>query len=468
MSEHGTASPAMPHILVPACDLEAARALDLPATLLGVPDAGDRGPAQPVCAVALLCLSAQGRATAEALCADWPAYLADPAPPLCDLSTLDGAAQAQAALRATAQGMAAALGSSLHQRADLLGQLAALRATHEDQSLALSRAEALLEMQARGGGWPVQDHAPLATEAEDGFRLQPADSLRQRLALGSDGISALALFLPEQSFATDGQLSVRLEICGSGEEAARWTVAAPDLSRGWLHLGRARALPDDPQNIDLVLDWQGTGPLVLGAGLHHPARTLCATLAGVAQDRILAHRLWKFLPGRAVAVPLGAHLAEQSAPGWLYLPPEMLAGAVSADAERAGALQFHDALGALQVHPQPQGLSAARLDGALPSGIARIEARVMARAPFCPPMEYALAAVPRHPLRPLGDLVEEAARAGHVCDWMRRAGVEEGCLTLHLPAPLQGRHDLLLLTRVPEGGGAAYGWATFRDIRMSA
>jgi len=150
----------------------------------------------------------------------------------------------------------------------------------------------------------------------------------------------------------------------------------------------------------------------------------------------------------------------------LHLDPAHLEQALEGDPETP-CLLFHRDQDALQVHPQPDVLSAARLPGAVPSGVVTIAARIGGLSPICPVIEYALAVVPRHPLRPLADLVIEAAGAGRLSDWVRRDGDIEGDVSLLLPeAPPEAR-DLLLITRVPLGQTTAYGWATFRDIWMS-
>lgn len=473
------AARALPALIVALNDLAEAEALDLGATVLAWDgDAlleGATARSMQSCAaqvIGAMALSADGLAGLNGLEDAWSRACGTRLVPVRDLSQVAPDARPEAASRAVAQLMAPAFNDLARQNADLLADLARLRVAHEDLEIALRKRTQFVLSQSGGKRWLEQAHGPLELSAEGALLLPPHGRISQRLKTGSDGLSDIAIYLPEQPLPDEGTLHLRVRLNESGDLAGEWRVPARALQPGWLRAAWVTALADDLQTVELDLAWEAAQPLRVGAGVQHPDRVLCARLSDggetPAPDRILAHRVWKYMPGCTAPLPIGAHVAS-AAPeaSEYYIDPTHLERALEAEPETP-CLQFQPAFGSLQVHPRPGALTAARLPSAVPPGIVQLSARVGARAPICPPMDYALAVVPRHPLRPLADLVEEALRAGHASDWMRRERDAEGELALFLPAPLDKTSDLLLVTRVPPGQGASYGWATFRDIRMSS
>ena len=462
----------LPALIVAPCDLGPAQALDL-ACALRVWAGGDTLEGQPLQActaqvLGALCLSQEGQTQLAGLGAAWEAATGLPALPLHDLSRLAPSEQREAAAQAQAALLAPAYSTLAQHNAALLGQLAQLRMAHEDLAIAARKREQRLLSQSGGQRWLTQAHGPLERGAEGAHLLAPGARICQRLKVGSDGLSDIAVFLPDQPLPESGEVTARLHLGESGDVIGSWQIPARKLAPGWLRLSLVTALADDLQTVTLELVWQGDAPLRLGAGVHHPDPALCAQIEGAAQDQILAHKVWKYMAGCTPPLPVEGHIAAPAPAGTqYYIDLAQLERALEGDPE-APCLRFYRALEALQVHPRPETLTAARLPSAVPPGITQITAVVGARAPICPVMEYALAVVPRHPLRPLADLAAEAARAGHMSDWVRREADAMGEVTLVLPAPHSESADLLLITRVPPGKRAAYGWATFRDIRMSA
>lgn len=473
------AAPRLPALILATCDLVEAETCGLGATLLtwdgeALSQGAERRPMPNFVAqvVGAMALSPEGAAQLGGLDDAWGLETGLDALPIVDLSSMDRAARSEAAVRAFAQLLAPAFGDLARQNADLLADLARMRVAQEDLEIMARKQAMLIRSQSGGKRFLAQAHGPLDLAADAGFVLPPSARLLQRLKVASDGLTDVAIYLPEHGFPESGALTVRLSLCESGDVAGEWRIPARNLSHGWLRVALVTALGDDLQSVELDIAWDGAVPLRLGAGVHHPDPALCARVVQdggeTPQQQILAHRLWKYVPGCVAPLPVDAHVATPAVPGaGFYVDPTHLQQALEGDPE-APCLQFQPAIDALQVHPRPETLTAARLPSSLPPGVTEITARVGARAPICPPMEYALAVVPRHPLRPVADLVEEAMRQGLASDWMRREGDAEGEVTLYLPAPLEQTGDLLLVTRVPPGQGASYGWATFRDIRMSA
>ncbi|WP_068305942.1 DUF6212 domain-containing protein [Pararhodobacter sp. CCB-MM2] len=472
----------LPGVVVAPEDYDDAAALGLEVALLvwegddALRGAHGSKPLQTMTArvVGALALSAEGQQTLQEFVTHWSRTTGMPDLPLAVIPESDPSARRALASQALLRCIAPVVLALAKHNADLLGMLAQLRLTHERQGILLRKYEEQLRTQSQNQRWLTRSRGPLATAAETGFCLMPGATLRQRLELGSEGVSDVAIFVPEQMIAQDGQLKARLHLSESGDVAAEWTLPAAVLHTGWLRLSLARTLSDDIQTLQLEFCWQGRLPLRLGAGLYHPDPGLCARLNGQPQSQILAYQVWTFLAESSPPLPADGHCEDLSAakapgerPSCFYLDPTYFEQALEADPD-ASCVSFHQEKQALQVHPRPDELSAARLLRAVPSGVRSVSARVGGLAPICPIMEYALAVVPRHPVRPFKDLVAEAEHTGCLSDWVRREGDVSGDLTLHLREPLPQACDLLLITRVPPGHPTSHGWATFRDIRMSA
>ncbi|MCC1482861.1 DUF6212 domain-containing protein [Roseibaca sp. Y0-43] len=458
-----------PALIVAHCDRAAAQTLDLSCKLL-VWDGEALLEGKPLKActaqvLGALILSQEGQEQLSGLGEAWVAATGLRELPLKDLAGLSPSDQPEAAARALAAMLIPAFSALAAYNADLMGQLAKLRIAHE--SLAISarkRAQQVLS-QSDGKRWLAQAHGPLSLDPQAAHILPPGTHLTQRLKIHSEGLSDIAIFLPE--VPDEGQIVAKLRLGESGNVVGHWQISERDLSPGWLRLSLVTALDEDQQTATLEVSWHGHSPLRLGAGVYHPDPDLCAHING-ATDQILAHRVWRFMAGCTPSLPVDGHYAAPVPQGArFYVDPSHLERALEGEPE-APCLKFYGALKALQVHPRPNALTAARLPSAVPPGITQIDATIGARAPFCPMIDYALAAVPRHPLHPLPDLLADAARAHRMSDWVSRSGDAMGEVTLILPEPFVQTHDLLLVTRVPPGKTAAHAWATFRDIRMVA
>jgi len=463
-------------LTVPSCDMSVAAKFDLPATLLAgeigsrlslVEDGTPVDPrAQAARMMGCLVLTDAGREMAKSLVAAWHVCTGRDMP-LLDLSAVALANQEEEALRGLMHLCGSRLTVLAQHNADLLKMLAVLREAHEEQGAALCRTKSFLLRTVESRRWLAQAHGPLSLEAERQFCLAPGERLIQRLAAGSAGLSDIGIFLPDQDWPETGKLRARLHLVESDTLAGSWNLPGAELGPGWLRLTLLDALTDDEQTLRLELNWDGPAPLVLGAGVYHPDPTFGADLAGRRQYRILAHRIWKYLPGARAPLPADGHWAAVPGSAPVYIDSEHLSRAVPVDPDNP-CLQYFPKLEALQVHPRRQKLSAARLMGAVAPGMCEVSATVGGRDERVPEVEYALAVAPRHPLREIGDLVDDCARRGYLSDWMRLSGDRQGDLCLILPEPIEWPCDLFLVTRPAPGAPHAYGWATFRNIRMTS
>jgi len=464
-------------LIVPADDMSAALKLGLPTALLsGSTEAGrlvltEAGAmlvpsAQTTRVAGCLALTSDTLPSARTIIEAWT-ETTGLGLPLIDMSEEIPSARAVAVLRETARLYGERMRKLALQNAELMEMLALLRVEHEDQGIALRKTRNFLLKTVESRRWLAQAHGPLSRDTPSQFRLAPRVTLIQRLAAGSAGLSDLGVFLPDQHWPQTGVLRVRLHLVESDMVKASWDIPAAKLAPGWLRLTLLDALEDDDQTLRLELSWEGTEALLLGAGLHHPDPVLCADLAGERQSQLLAHRIWKYIPGARAPLPADGHWTASSGVAPVSIDPEHLSQALPVDPD-GSRVQYFPNLEALQVHPQPEGLSAARLAGVVAPGLREITATIGGRDERVPAVEYALAVAPHHPLREIGDLVADCARRGHMSDWVCLSGDREGDLRLILPEPLKQVCDLFLVTRLAPRAAPAFGWATFRNIRMMA
>ena len=464
--------------LVDAPEVEWARALDLPVAVLGLHQADGRFSLHDgqrevdLRAAASLVIggaaaSPAARATFAAFGEAWATETGQPPPALIDLAdTPDPVARRLALLAGIARLLQDRLAQAMHHNAQLLTSMSRLRVTHEETRLSVQTLGSFIAQDARLHRVPVDTFGPLETSPQAGFRLTDGNAIHQRLAVGSSGTCDIAVFLPEQEFPASGQATVRLDLLESGDEIAVWNRDAADLGPGWWRMSLPAALGEDEQTMRMTARWQGEGALRIGAGLRHPDPRFCADLGGTPQGQILAHRVWKFLPGAAAPLPSDGQVAMMPRTGRVYVSTGHLAQATPLDPENE-CVKFLEKRKAVQVHPRRTGVSGARLMDIVAPGTRSIEATIGAIAYHCPPIEYALAVAPRHPLLPSGELLSRCAAAGALSDWVMLSGDQKGDLRLLLAAPARHTLDLFLLTRAAEGVRPSFGWATFGDIWMA-
>ena len=462
-------------LIVPGCDMAQAEMLELPVDLVAadmrddllVLTRADQMVAPGVLSaqtIGIMVLSKAGQAVAEAVSGVWEGATGQAAPPF--LGLFGRAGEQSVALGGVAQFYRVRLEEFVRYNAQLLDMMAVLRIEHVDLSRTLRQTESFLLKSVNSTRWLAQAYGPLRHDTEGQFKLAPGDRLRQRLSASSAGLTDIGLFLPDQEIPATGCLQVQLYLVEDGPQVGEWKISADLLMAGWMRFSLVRALDDDEQTAWVELSWQGDEPLFLGAGLHHPDPEFCAKLEDVGTERLLSHRIWKYLPGVKAPLSVDGHWAISLEGGRFYVDAEHLARAVPAGVDTT-CLEYFKALGALQVHPRQQGVSAALLPGAVASGVVEISATIGNRSELGSHIEYALAVAPRHPVRETGDLVAACERNGHLSDWVRLSGDRKGEIALRLTAPPNQTCDLVLLTRLAPGGYPAYGWATFSNIWMS-
>lgn len=461
-------------LLVPACDFTVAEALELPAEVIcaTVEDGaivleGNGGPRLPFKeasrVLGVLTLTAEAQANGVLLAELWHSAVGAQIPVL-DFGSADASSREIAIYREIIKILSERTAAFARETTKALEMLATLRAETESARSALRQTRNFLLESVERKRWLSQAHGPLSRAEGSAFKLLSGQRLLQRMTASSKGLSDVGIFLPEQVLPKTGLLQVWLHLKESNSEVGFWDIAAPNISPGWLRLSLVSALDDDEQTVTLDLHWQGASALSIGASLFHPDPEFRAIISGQSTSQMLAHRVWKYLPGAPAPMPTNTNVrATRGVP--FYIEAEHLATARSAN-EDAESVKFFPSLEALQVHPRKVGVSAARLIKSVPPGTREIRLKIGGRHEQGPAIEYSVAVAPHHPLKDIGDLLDDCARDKRQSDWVCLQRDEEDDVIFYLPKPLYEAADLLLATRLAEGAKPAFAWGTFRNIRM--
>lgn len=459
-------------LVVAEVDLEAARALDLPVTLIvwgpqgfareGRPVAADR---VHLAALGVLILSSGGAEAAEALASDWQARFGVVLPERCDLADVPADARRMVALGWLAGLLLAQRRAGAQRMVALMRDLAVLRQEHEAMQGAFARLESFAHEHRLSERKLHQALAPVEGAPE--VVLTPGQRVVQRLPGGSVGLSDVAVRIAEVPQPRQGVLTCRLASPDLGSVLAEWTVPAAQMASGWLRLSLVAGLPDDPVGLELELAWAGAVPLRLATAMAHPdPRFRPLGESGEAVGRhVLALELWHYLPGvRAPANAVGQlpDGAVETRSPLRRVEARDLFRAINLDTLVAD-LPRVEGSDALQVHVMPDHVACAILT--LPmSAIRQVSVDVLTRHPRGPVVDYAIAVLPsaarpRHPAA-LPEFPEEAHSG-----WVRMKPMRAGQVSLILPDLPPGSHDLYLMTRLPPGATEnAFGWSGFSGL----
>lgn len=305
----------------------------------------------------------------------------------------------------------------------------------------------------------------LPAEGTKPLRLSDGVELVQRLPRASTGLSDIALsFEPLDTFE-DGLLSITLMTAEDEHEHALWMLAEQDLKKGWIRLALPVSMAADPRTPVLKLTWDGPEDLGLRWCMNHPDPRYQAFIGAEATGKTLAMRFWHYVAGCEAPVSSDALLPNKKKIRKRVVPAPVLAAAENLN-PACETFMFLEDHGALLMHVVTTGYAVARLAEVVPEGISHVSATIMTRAEQGPDIDYALA------IRPVTERTEVIAstavfRPEHVTPWTRLSALEKGELHLYLSGPLDGKHDLYLMTRPSEGvEDISWGWSTFSAITL--
>lgn len=299
--------------------------------------------------------------------------------------------------------------------------------------------------------------------------LRPGAMLSQRLPTGAASIAAIDLWVPAALQQDIRQLECRI-LCASGESIA--LMPAPALAgveAGWLRFALAAPLRGPEQDCALQLSWRGEAPCVLGLGHAVPDPGFAARAEGeVAQDHVLALRVWKSLPGVPLpeVAPIGAGKAPDAAADANFIAPsdlprpEMFSAPPLAKDHISAA--FWENEDAILVHPSRHGpVCAVIRDVELPA-LSHLSALVNVGHPRAPNLNFCVGVAPH------GQVDEDGY-------WQRRMGPWVHGLPPHgwsqahcIPVePIVGRADILLAVSLATDRPNDLSWGLFRGFRIA-
>lgn len=297
--------------------------------------------------------------------------------------------------------------------------------------------------------------------------LQPGTELSLRLPGGSPGLSDIALHLPEQPGAADGLLQASLSSPDSGETLAIWQVPAERMRPGWLRLALDRALGPDPVTLVLTLVLQGPGAMRLSGSIRHPEERFQPVLDGERLPMLPALQTWRWVAGAAAPLPAEA-IQQVGGGGRLWRVDRDLLATARDWHNPQHHLPLIEEGSAVMVHVLTDRTACGVLSGVALPGTRHVTATAMTRHADGPETDYQIALVPRaRGAIPAGALpaVDPALASG----WVRLSPMQEGQLHVLPAEPLGAPHDLLLMTRLPEGATSnAFGWTTFANIGLQS
>ena len=443
-----------PSVLVQACDMAEAVALDVPFALVAADGdflrSVDGSPVRPEVALrdalAVLVLTPSARPGAAALVQGWATRFGS-APELLDLADRPAPARRAEALAGLARLAVAAQVRMLGRNRQLMRDLAEMRIAHDQTQAAFAALEGFFYQSGGAERRLYRELSPLRTQLP--CLLAPGAMVEQRLPCDSAGLSDIALCLPKEGAPATGVLTVSLELAESGAQIAEWRLEAAELHPGWLRLALDRALGPDAQTPQLRLHWQGAEQLRLVTSVLHPDARF-QPRPGAA---LLAMQVWKYIPGTRVPAAAGSHLAHGADPVDRWLLGRSVMTAAVAQAADSGAVEYSELFAGLMVRPGPEDISSARLEGALAPGLRHVAGGVKTEQDTGPVVEYALAAAPAATRpRSAGSLPD--FDPGLRSDWLALPPGKWAQLHLFLPAALAEPHDLYLMTRLAPGEAA--------------
>ena len=293
--------------------------------------------------------------------------------------------------------------------------------------------------------------------------LQAGAELSLRLPGGSTGLSDIALHLPEQPGTTAGLLQASLSSPESGETLAVWQVPAEGMRPGWLRLALDRALGPDPVTLILTLVRQGPDAMRLSGSIRHPEERFQPILDGQRLPVLPALQSWRWVAGAAAPLPAGA-IQQVGGRGLLWRVDRDLLGTVRDWHSPQHHLPLTEDGSAVMVHVLTDRTACGVLAGVALPGTRHVTATAMTRHADGPEVDYQIALVPRQPGGiPAGALpaLDPALASG----WVRLRPMQEAQLHVMPAEPPGVIHDLLMMTRLPEGATSnAFGWTTFANI----
>jgi hypothetical protein len=350
--------------------------------------------------------------------------------------------------------------------------LSVLRIEHEETRQVLYRMQELL--------WNVHNNPVHLTFASKlGTRHlsfnPPAAAqsvkIEQRLPISGRGLAGFDVHVAE---ASKGPGYLRCVLFNAADQSSigSWVIEYDDISRGWLNFSLPVILDINPRYMTISIECVG--------GRKPPTLTLAASrVVGLPSvslqgtqlaDQTLAIRVWVGFPGlRNEAV--GSHIQGiASDRRFAYTLPASAFAEVRKAVSHKSDFEYisRQSDGSILVHPLWNKIASALVPAVVPKGATGLETTVSIEGNCPSPIEFAFSVAPSSTKPVSGGRDPDWQRIGQFSGWhLVRENFVKQTFALDFAEPLQGGHDLYLLTRVPNGGSVDYGQAMFHRFVVS-
>jgi hypothetical protein len=312
--------------------------------------------------------------------------------------------------------------------------------------------------------------------------LPARSTVTQILPVSTFGLNSIQLHLASAPKLKKyfGGLHVSLYTIEDHTLRAEWDIPTEQLSSGWLTLPLPRGFSGQRRTPKLVIKTIGNigelPPISLGSS--QPLSQFCASVANsdLSIGSSLAVRCWVGLPG--VTPPTLGSLADlQHATAGSIVREVALPLTLLEQVKRVPSdwqpdfepVKYLPAVPGLECHPPPAGVMVGSLADFAVFESCRISAQALVRSEIAKPIEFAIA-VSTLPGEAVSDLLRGASDASSRPDfqfsgWVTSSYSTPAILSLFIPDAFEGQ--LYFATRMANGAPNDFGWAAFRDVRLT-
>lgn len=411
-------------------------------------------------AIGFFATSEDGITSHGALSDAWKAQFGDGA----DLPVYDLSGQDDEGILSSVCQIMANLNTALHNRsAKLMKELSVLRRSYDETQRAHAALEEFCYSAAKINRTPtmivpVQQHAPQ-------IKVTSHRSVETRLPGDSAGLCDVTLHLAQLPEANEGVLTAKLWLRESGDVAAVWRISASEMIRHPLRLALLRAVGPDRQTPMLTLDWDGKDALHF-RGSFAAADPRFSAVPG-SDGTMLACTLHKFVANARLPLAHDSFPAQKDAQQisrWT-LGHAVLRDAIATSPDSLQRVAYSEHYTGVFVKADSTAPTVARLKNVVPAGVSHIVGGIKTESDTGPAVEYAYAVVPSDASDDLSDPTSD--ETVQMSEWVRLQPSQWAELHLMVPAPLEKRHDLFLMTRLLEDETSEEPAAScFFDIKM--
>ncbi len=307
-------------------------------------------------------------------------------------------------------------------------------------------------------------------------------TIKQLLPISSRSIAAVEIHLAQVYDRARGTLTISLKSPDNEQFLANWAVPYSHLAAGWLKLDVPHIHLGYQKDVELtVTGITELGPAPsLSLGKPQLIPEACVRVQEVSQQRSLALRLWKGLPGTHRAISPYATFTSTSRASYAipqqpqqgYLGQRTMSGVVeitpNLPQDDFPHIEVVEEGRKILTHPRQTGTpTIAMLPFCLPPTANRLVATVATEHPAAGVIEYAMAVI-EEGIEPLSCLEAENLPPSSVSSgWLAIEPNNPHQIDLSLP-PAAGHRHLVIAAKLPADGSFSYAWARWLNFWLEA